>query len=323
MDSSYGFNGPSLKGPGQNQGTGFLMMGTESGKPVLIRVNLPKGADSLQLSGAKRPQKKGVLGAAVDVVKGFGKGAINTIKGLFSLKGILFSLGTMGLCALAGPAVIPFLVAAGVFAGGAQIAKGAATGNWEGVGEGLFTASTSMVGAKIAPKVARNLAGEELILSTSGKAGQQAAKPGFLRGMLEGTANQLRLLFGGKVTQSSNPQASTNIYKMASENVKHNWNTFKQQGATAKESVTKFHTEMDKIVQADPKLQHAVRNMLGLDGKVKLNPTRTHSSNPQVRQAIQQFAKEQPFFWNISNTLKSGNLLSTGLTGEITGSDSK
>lgn len=323
MDSSYGFNGPSLKGPGQNQGTGFLLAGTESGKPVFIPVALPRGADSLQLSGARRPQKQGVFGAAVDVVKGFGKGAINTVKGLFSLKGMLITAGTIGLCALAGPAVIPFLVAAGVLTGGAQIAKGAATGNWEGVGEGLFTASTSMVGAKFAPKVARNLAGEELILSRSAQTGQQAAKPGFLRGMLGGTANQLRLVFGGKVTNTANPQANTNIYKLTGENVKHNWNTFKKQGATAKESAAKFHTEVDDIIQADPKLQSALRNTLGADGSVKLNPIRTKSDNPQVRQAIQQFAGEQPIVWNLGNTLKSGNVSGAGLTSEITDSGSK
>jgi hypothetical protein len=305
MDSSYGLTGYGSHGLNSTQGNAFVLAGaTDSGKPILLPVRLPQKADSIHLSSAKKESGKSFIGATAEVVKGFGKAGVDTIRNLLTVKGLLMTAGTIGLCAMVGPAIIPFLVAGGLLTGGAQMAKGAATGNWEGVGEGLFTAGTSMVGAKFAPKIARNAAGEELILSKS--VSGDAAKPGFLKSMLKGTANQVRLVLGGKVTNPANPQGNTTIYKLANESARNNWHTFKQQGASIKESGAKFNQRIDEISGANPKLQQTVKETLGTDGKVSLNPVKTQSTNPEVQGAIQQFAKEQPIAWNLSNTLKSG-----------------
>lgn len=319
MDSSLGFTGLGQQGSNPLKGTAFVLASTDSGKRILVPVNLPIGADSLQLSEAGPSRKKGVFRASIDVLKGIGKGAVNTVSGLLSVKGLLMTAATIGVSALVGPAIIPFLVAAGVFTGGLQIARGASSGNWEGVGEGIFTLGATMAGARFAPKVARNAAGEELILSGSARAAVQESRPGFLRGMFEGTWQQLRLVMGKKVINTSNPNTSTHIYKLASESGRNNWHTLKQQGVTGRESRMRFDAVVDNVVKGNARLKQALTDTLGTDGKVTLNPTRTQSVNPQVRQAVQQFAKEQPIAWNLSNTAESAGVLGSNIAGTTKG----
>ena len=172
-----------------------------------------------------------------------------------------------------------------------------------------------MLGAKYAPTRSVNSAGEQLILSNSAKAG--ASESGFIGGMFKGTWNQMQMLFGKKLTNTSNPQANANIYTLARENAKHNWNTLTQQVSTSKNSMNAFETRIDQIAKGNPKLQESMAETLGTNGKVNLNPVRTESTNAQVQDAIQQFAKEQPIQWNLSQTTGSGLVLGADGAGSL------
>ncbi len=314
MDSSYGLPNSGVNSLNGINASNILVTGSGSHKQAWIPMNLPEGTDSIQLAG-QRPRKKSVIGATFDVLKGIGKGAVNTVSSLLSVKGLLMTAGTIGVCALVGPPIIPFLVAAGVLTGGAQIAKGASSGNWENVGEGIFTLGTTMLGAKYAPTATRNAAGEQLVLSNSVKAG--AKTPGFIEGMFKGTWNQIRMVFGEKLVNPANPQARASVYKLAGENARHNWSTLSQQAANLKKSTANFNTRIDQIAQGNPKLQESMAETLGTHGKVSLSPTRTQSTNPQVQEAMQQFAKEQPVAWNLSNTKGTGAILGADAQGTV------
>lgn len=310
MDSAYGFTGKGSHGIDAHRGNAFVLAGiTDTGKPILRPVQLNRKADTLHLPRAQKTKKRGIVSKSGAIAKGFGKAAIETLSNMLSIKGMLIAAATIGVAALAGPAVIPFMVAAGLLTGGVQMAKGYKSGNWEGVGAGLFTVGSSMLGSKFAPKTARNLSGEELRLASNTPGWlNQLPLPKLITGMIDGTKNQLRLVLGGKVTNPARPEQPTNIYQLVRENTRSNWKNFKQQAASMKESQTRFQGRIDEISQANPRLKETIQTTLGTDGKVLLNPTKTQSNNPQVQQALQQFAKEQPVICNVSSTIQSAGI---------------
>lgn len=113
------------------------------------------GKDTFSLSNQPpdKKQKKGFKESLKEVGKGIANGAVNTVKGIFTPQGLALALGTAGLMfALGAPVVMPFLIGAGVLAGGGQIFKGALDGDWKKVGEGLFTLGATATGARFGPK---------------------------------------------------------------------------------------------------------------------------------------------------------------------------
>lgn len=112
------------------------------------------GGDTFSLSSPQpEKQSKGFLGAVKDVGKGILNGALNTVKSLFTWQGLAMTLGTAGLIAAFGaPVVMPFLIAGGALAGGYQMLGGLMKGDWQKVGEGIFTLGATGVGAKYGPK---------------------------------------------------------------------------------------------------------------------------------------------------------------------------
>jgi hypothetical protein len=113
------------------------------------------GKDTFSLSNQPpdKKQKKGFKESLKDVGKGIATGAVNTVKGIFTPQGLAMTLGTAGLMfAFGAPVVMPFLIGAGVLAGGGQIFKGALDGDWKKVGEGIFTLGATATGAKFGPK---------------------------------------------------------------------------------------------------------------------------------------------------------------------------
>jgi hypothetical protein len=81
-------------------------------------------------------------------LEGMKNGLVGTVKGLFSVNGLLMMGGTLALIAATGGAATPFLVAAGVGAGAFQMGHGLLRGDWEEMGRGAFMAGSTFLGAK-------------------------------------------------------------------------------------------------------------------------------------------------------------------------------
>jgi len=142
--SLYG-NTPFVSGPGEAK----KMTGCEA-------TECYKNGESE--SGVKGPTK-GISG----FFNGLKNGVTNTVKGLFSIKGLAITAGSIALVALTGGAALIPLAALGLGVGGYQAARGISQGNTEQVGEGVFTAGASLLGVKMAPTAI----GNETLANTS------------------------------------------------------------------------------------------------------------------------------------------------------------
>lgn len=113
----------------------------------------PEGASQEKGERPEVEEKdKGIKG----FFRGIKNGFVNTVKGLFSIKGLLITAGTVALVAATGGAALIPLAAVGMGIGGYQITKGAMAGNTEKIGEGVFTVGASVGGLKLAPRTIGN-----------------------------------------------------------------------------------------------------------------------------------------------------------------------
>ena len=148
------------------------------------------------------PKQGGITG----FFKGIVNGAVNAVKSLFTPQGLLMAAATLGLIWMTGGAILPLLAVIGMGIGGFQIAKGAASGSTEAMGEGVFTFATSAIGLKANPSsitVGEGAAAKTYTLAGS-KEGQSA-------GMLE----QLKSPFGLAKYQTADGGESLNMYQLA------------------------------------------------------------------------------------------------------------
>lgn len=113
---------------------------------------------------SKKKKKTGLEG----FLKGIYNGAVNTVKGIFSVQGIAMTAATAGLVWATGGAALLPLAALGAGIGGFQMIKGIAKGDAEGVGEGVFTTGASLLGLKFTPKTA-SLGGKSYTLTGEGE----------------------------------------------------------------------------------------------------------------------------------------------------------
>jgi hypothetical protein len=153
-----------------------------------------------QFVGSGVPKKKGVAG----FFQGILNGAVNTVKSLFTLQGILSMAGAGALVwATGGAALIP-LAALGAGIGGFQMLNGLAKGDSESVGEGFFVAATSLLGLKFTPKKV-NLNGQAFTLTNSASPGQSL-----------GIVGRLKALWGGNkfVSVSEDGTQVMNIWQV-------------------------------------------------------------------------------------------------------------
>lgn len=165
-------------------------------------VHAPVGSEGPGAAEAHEPEKgKGIGG----FFRGLANGAVNTVKSLFTLQGLLTAAGTGALVwATGGAALIP-LAALGTGIGGYQMIKGVAQNNTEALGEGVFTTALSLGGLRFTPK--------EVGLN---------GKPFNLRGASDeplGLAGRIKALWGGKTYRSADGE-ELNIYQMGLEKLK-------------------------------------------------------------------------------------------------------
>jgi hypothetical protein len=178
--------------------------------------------DILNLSGKQGEGKsEGFIGKIKDFGKGIFKGAVNTITSLFSLKGLLLTLGSVALVAVAGPIAIPLLIAGGLTVGGMQIAKGVMSGDWEKAGEGTFTVGATLLGAKMGPKsykvngteyaLAKNVKGT--ITPLNGKSGIIETTVAQLKSLLPGKSGKLYQVKDGAIVPDTAPKGAFSLAK--------------------------------------------------------------------------------------------------------------
>lgn len=247
--------------PGSTYGAGQNTEGTASpfSKPFVTGGS----QDSLDLSGQHGEHKKseGFVGAVKDFGKGIVKGAINTVTGLFTLKGMAMALGTLALVAVAPAVAIPLLVAGGVTMGGIQVAKGVSTGNWEQAGEGTFTLAATMLGAKAGPKSFKGSGGEKYaFVKTATKDGvTTVSKP---TGFWGKTVANLKATFGGKLAKVDKDGSITitpegkiaegkTIYQLGKDSVSARFGSKKADSAGAASTGTTTTTAADTATTAD------------------------------------------------------------------------
>jgi hypothetical protein len=115
----------------------------QSGGPAL------SSATAENKTGADRQKikKTGISG----FFQGMKNGLVNTVKSLFTIKGMLITIATLGLVAATGGAALLPLALMGLGVGGYQVSKGVIKGDTEEIGEGAFTLGASLLGAKISP----------------------------------------------------------------------------------------------------------------------------------------------------------------------------
>lgn len=183
---SYGAYGGSPYGP--VEGSSFL-------PPYYHPGMAPGGPSQDEFIGiSKKKKKTGLEG----FLKGIYNGAVNTVKGIFSVQGIAMTAATAGLVWATGGAALLPLAALGTGIGGFQMFKGIAQGDAEGVGEGVFTTGASLLGLKFTPKNV-NLAGETYTLGGGDKLG---------------LIGRFKALWGGKKFQPAGEGEALNIWQM-------------------------------------------------------------------------------------------------------------
>lgn len=153
-------------------------------------------------NGQQEKKSQGILGAIKDFGKGIVNGAINTVKSLFTLKGLALALGTIALAWAAPALAIPLLVLGGLAYGGVQIFKGISTGNWEKAGEGVFTIGATLLGAKFGTKLEPTIkdAGGAKYIFTKTKDGNKVPVTG-LFDKLAAYSKSLLPIKSGKLSQ--------------------------------------------------------------------------------------------------------------------------
>lgn len=186
--------------------------------------NMPP--DSFQLMNGRQKKSFSIFRAAINFLKG---GVVDTIKGMFTLKGIAMMAGAGALIAFTGGAALPYLAALGIGMGGFQFTAGAinaaqkysygdvegAEKEFQGMGSGFTTALLSFIGLRKAytsgtVKTANvNEAGQ--VTSTS----QQAAKEGIMgtfKQMFRDVTGKSRMVYKDQVTQQNLFQGGKELF---------------------------------------------------------------------------------------------------------------
>lgn len=146
----FGFMGMNNMGPYGPMGGGMPPSGGPNGSMREMGIDPTECyKDSFCGSSAEpeKPPKTGIVG----FLNGLKNGLVNSVKGLFTVNGLLLTAGTMGLVAATGGAALIPLGLLGLGVGGYQVAKGVKNQNAEQVGEGVFTGAASLLGLRAAP----------------------------------------------------------------------------------------------------------------------------------------------------------------------------
>jgi hypothetical protein len=176
--------------------------------------------------------------------KGIAQGAVNTIKGIFTPQGLLMLGGTAALVALTGGAILPLLGAVGIGIGGYQLVKGAAAGDTEKMGEGVFSLGLSALGF-MGPKTVmvkgangKNIAYKLAASKPSGKVGiLDQVKALFGKGKYEAYS----VLDDGKTIGAKlavDQSKPLNMYQLSLEKAKSNFSGLKQWSDKRRSSVS-------------------------------------------------------------------------------------
>lgn len=152
----------AINGIGNGYSYGIPESGITPGYPYTV-ADYPPDTYTGPSHGQPKQQGFSLFRAASNFIKG---GVVDTIKGIFSLKGLATMALAGGAIALTGGAAIPYLVAAGIGLGGLQVAKGTlsavskyASGDTQGaenafrdIGSGVVSTALSIFGARAAYK---------------------------------------------------------------------------------------------------------------------------------------------------------------------------
>lgn len=155
---NYGYNG--YGGYGNQQGGSVLGDTTMSNAYSSIGSSMDTSGANLNnitkgltetynnaMSGGGEKKSGGLFGGIKDFFSGIVKGATNLLKSLADPKTWLLIAGCAALCMIFPPAGFA-LMAVGVAMAGSKILKGATTGDWSQVGEGVFDLGLTAVGAR-------------------------------------------------------------------------------------------------------------------------------------------------------------------------------
>lgn len=213
-----------------------------------------KASTSSQQSAQPKHKKK--KGGIIGFFRGIVHGLVNTVKSLFTPKGLLMAIASVGLICATGGAALPVLAAVGMGMGGKQMLKGIKSGNSEAVGEGFFTFASSAMGVKATPSpitIGEGATAKSYTLA-SAKAGKSA---GFL--------DQLKAPFGLSKYKSANGE-ELNIYSLAWKKAQSRFST-QADSAASYQSSTASTQELSTAAKAE--------------GSVSENLTTEANTNPQ------------------------------------------
>ncbi len=210
--------------------------------------------------------------------KGIVNGAVNAVKSLFTPQGLLMAAATLGLIWMTGGAILPLLAVIGMGIGGFQIAKGAASGNTEAMGEGVFTFATSAIGLKANPSsitVGEGAAAKTFTLAGS-KEGQSA-------GMLE----QLKSPFGLAKYQAADGSESLTMYQLAMQKSQSRFSAMKGKLGDSTQQQTSAAEKAQQLKRSDDR-QTAIEVQKLEDAEtLKAQSGKTYSNIEQGDQTVQ------------------------------------
>lgn len=164
----------------------------------------------------KSENRRGPIGG---ILGGIWNGLKNTVKGLFSLKGLLMVGGFLALNIMTGGALTPLMFVLGIGVGGYQLSKGLVHKDWEGMGQGIFTLGSTLIGAKFDMYTSKNAKTGENYAMALGRSKKDGATAASKR--MPGIADNFRLAAGYKMQGVQG--GKQNIYQVARDNSVYYW----------------------------------------------------------------------------------------------------
>lgn len=196
------------------------------GAPTSWFTPVPPPQDAFNHSSNGQPEQKshGILGAIKDFGKGIFNGVVNMVKGIFTLKGLALTIGSLAFMWAAPALAIPLLTLGALAVGGVQVVKGITTGNWEKAGEGVSVLGATLLGAKFGTKfepAIKDADGAEYVL-TKTVGGNKVKATGLFDRLLASAkslipikSGNLHKIDGGVI----DPAVSKNAYQLSRDSI--------------------------------------------------------------------------------------------------------